>query len=241
MRVLILSDIHGNVTALNAVMEKVRESQIDSCIFLGDLIDYGMHTNEVIEVLSTVPYTVVCNVWGNHEYSIITGDYSGYSSLRGQQCAKYTHSLLNEESWNYLQFRMENTGKHEFEIHQKKCLAVHGSLEDMYWKSLRVGEGLENYGKYDVVFSGHSHIPHFFEQYFAVNNPTYRDKKKTIFINPGSVGQPRNHNPMAQFAIFDIDTEEVWMEKVAYDIEKEQKAFVGQVDSFYQNRLTLGI
>ena len=87
----------------------------------------------------------------------------------------------------------------------------------------------------------HSHLPHFFEVFYEADRPAYRNKKKTIFINPGSVGQPRNHNSNAQFALLDTETEEIQLLKTSYDIKKEQSAYTGKVDDFYKVRLEKGI
>ncbi len=65
--------------------------------------------------------------------------------------------------------------------------------------------------------------------------------KKTIFINPGSIGQPRNLNPMAQAAVLDFETEELHFFKAGYNITEEQKDFADSVDIFYKERLWYGI
>ena len=114
-------------------------------------------------------------------------------------------------------------------------------MEDIYWKGIRPGESHLDYAKYDYVFSGHSHFPHFFEVFYEADNPKTRNKKKTVFINPGSVGQPRNLSPMAQFALLDTETGAVAMEKVPYNIRKEQEAYTGQVHEFYKTRLEYGV
>ena len=100
---------------------------------------------------------------------------------------------------------------------------------------------MEEYFAFDYVFSGHSHIPHFFEKYFPANNIQSRNQKKTIFINPGSVGQPRNLNCMAQYVVIDTDTEQVHFNKQAYDMKKEMALFTDEVDVFYRNRLMFGV
>lgn len=241
MQIVILSDIHGNQSALYNVITEIKELNIDTCILLGDLIDYGMHSNEVIQLINKLPCSILCNIWGNHEQAIVSEDYSRFSSVRGQECAMYTRGLLDENSWNYIKSTMTNSGRHEFEIEGKKCLAVHGSLGDIYWKSIKPGQDMQEYREYDYVFSGHSHLPHFFEVYYECDRPEYRNRKKTIFINPGSVGQPRNHNPMAQYAVLDTDTEEIHFIKTAYDIRREQQAYMGHVDDFYKVRLERGI
>ena len=68
-----------------------------------------------------------------------------------------------------------------------------------------------------------------------------RNKKKTVFINPGSVGQPRNLNNKAQFAVLDTETEEIKFEKIVYDVADEQRHFDGAVDEFYKTRLKDGV
>lgn len=241
MKLLILSDIHGNLNALNAVLEKAGSFAPDAVALLGDIIDYGMRSDEVISVLKHCPYPVVCNIRGNHESAVIEQAYERFSSERGKASARHTRESLGTGSWEYISEKMSSGGKYEFIVGDKRFLAVHGSLCDEYWKSIFMDSDLDGYEKYDYVLSGHSHLPHYFEKYFVTDNPRTRNKKKTVFINPGSVGQPRNLNNHAQFAILDTATEEIVLSKVEYDIGDEQKYFDGSVDEFYKNRLKDGI
>lgn len=241
-QILILSDIHGNLNALESVLKDAEKYEINKCILLGDLIDYGMRSNEVISVISKLDYEIICNIRGNHEDSVINDEYQRFSSDRGRESAKNTRRNLNEFSWNFIKNVMLPQGRHEFTLGGKKCLAVHGSLKDELWKSISPADDLSAYSAYDYVFSGHSHLPHFFGYYHEADNPATRNKKKTVFINPGSVGQPRNINNRAQYAIFNPYTEEIIMKKVTYDIEGEQSTYDGQpVDTFYRDRLKGGI
>ena len=133
----VLSDIHGNMYAFHKVLEDMKSFDIDGVIILGDLIDYGMQSNEVVDYLShKFYYKIICNIWGNHERAIMLEDFSGFSSARGCECAKYTASILSLATKNYLNTSMNKDGKQEFEIFGKKCLAVHGSLDDYFWKSI---------------------------------------------------------------------------------------------------------
>ena len=68
-----------------------------------------------------------------------------------------------------------------------------------------------------------------------------RNKKAVLFINPGSVGQPRNQNPCAQYAVLSLPSRSVELRSVEYDIEYEQSLFVPEVDAFYRDRLGKGI
>lgn len=243
MKVLIMSDIHGNKNAFQAVLDHMSNNSQDikACILLGDLIDYGMHSNEVIQMINILPYPIICNIRGNHEDAVLRDEYSRFSSERGRISAKYTKSILDQTSWNYINSQMSLSGLQEFEYSGKKCLAVHGSMVDEYWNSIKPDDLLTEYEKYDYVFSGHSHQPHYFEKYYKVEDPVHRNMKKTIFINPGSIGQPRNHNPMAQYALLDMNTEEIQFCKVEYDISSEQSSFTDKVDIFYRERLAVGI
>lgn len=241
MKVLILSDLHGNLEATQSMLNSLRDNAIKAVILLGDLIDYGPHSNEVIRLVKGLPYPILCNIRGNHEQAILEEEYDRFSSERGRISARYTRSILNQESWKYLMHEMAGCGKQEFEVAGKKCLAVHGSLSDEYWRSITPESDLSGYSAYDYVFSGHSHLPHLFSRYYPVDNPAMRNKKKTTFLNPGSVGQPRNLNPNAQYAIWDTETDEFILASVPYDIKKEQEAFSKEVDPFYSSRLERGI
>lgn len=240
MNVLILSDIHGNLNALDATLKKAEEYEIDGLILLGDLIDYGMRSNEVIKRIDELDYPVLCNIFGNHENAVFNENYERFSSERGVLSAKRTRKNLNRYSFDYISRNMDPHGKRILSVDGKKILCVHGSEEDAMWKSVNP-EKAGDYSAYDFVLSGHSHYPHFFEKFYATNDPVRRNKKKTVFINPGSVGQPRNNNPCAQFAVFDIETERVIFEKVAYDIVGEQNYFDDSVDAFYRERLKYGV
>ena len=241
MKLLIISDIHGNLTAMNTVQEYLKNIQIDSMAILGDLIDYCPHSNEVVKIISSMNYPVVCNIWGNHEDAILNEHYDRFSSPRGVESAKYTKSLLDKDSLNYLNTKMEKSGFLEFSIDGKKILAVHGTVEDKYWGKFSVKKDLSAYSEYDVVLMGHSHLPIYYEEFFECDNAETRNKKKTVFINPGSVGQPRNINPNSQFAIFDTETGNCEFIKIPYDVKNEQKDFSDKIDPFYRKRLEAGV
>lgn len=242
MKTFIMSDLHGNLAAFRAVCDAIQNtSGVEACILLGDLIDYGMHSNEIIKELQALPFQVLCNIWGNHEQAVMTDCYSRFSSERGRRCARYTKSVLTPESLRYMAEEMSSSGCYEFEVNGKRCLAVHGSMEDPYWLGLRPEHELPGYDRYDYVFSGHTHLPHFFDRYYKTEDVRMRNRKRTVFINPGSVGQPRNHNNYAQYALFDFEKEDVIFQKVCYNIGQEQQAYHGEVDEFYKKRLELGI
>ncbi len=239
--IIILSDIHANLTALNRVLDCADLNAMDHVVLLGDIIDYGPRSNEVIErLLELDENKILVNIWGNHEQAVAKDYYERFSSERGKLCAKHTRSGLSERSFAYIR-NMNTKGFQEFDISGKHCLAVHGSLEDVFWKSIDFACLDEAYAEYDYVFSGHSHITFCAEKFYDGNSAEYRNKKKTVFLNPGSVGQPRNHNPNANFAVLDIESGTVTMHSLEYDYKAEMKLFSDQVDRFYKERLAKGI
>lgn len=241
-KILILSDIHGNLNALKAALTSIKQEYISGAIILGDIIDYGPRSNEVIRLLeSMTSFPILVNIWGNHENAIMLKNYNGLSTSRGIKCAQYTESSLDSYSIRYLKNVPGKSGFYEFTLNQYKCLAVHGSLDNFFWKSIQPDNVQGEYDKYAYVFSGHSHLPHYFEKYYTIECPEYRNRKKTVFINPGSIGQPRDFNPRSSYAILDVATGEVNFRRVEYNILDEQRHFSTQVDSFYKTRLERGI
>jgi predicted phosphodiesterase len=169
-------------------------------------------------------------------------DTTRFATDRGRAILHYTQKRLSQESIDFINNRMNRDGTCTLEIDGKKLLLVHGILGDPYWGKFTPAElSREEYAEYDYVLTAHSHVCHYFEVLFKVDSPATRNKKKTVFINPGSVGQPRNINPCAQFGIFDTETTEYEHVCVPYNIVAEQDLYTDEVDVFYKDRLTLGI
>lgn len=241
-RYVIASDLHGNLEAFNVFKEDIRKrGPIDGLILLGDVIDYGPHSNEVISGIKDLDIPLVCNIRGNHEYMAISGDREGLALEIGHGVAIHTRETLIKESFDFIENVMEGDGFFEFELSGYRCVAIHGSMENPYWGKFDLSEDLERYRDYDYVFTGHSHRPHYFEKYFPADNPKYRNLKRTVFINPGSLGQPRNQCPLSQYTILDMPEGAVTFVRNSYDIKEEQKAFSNKVDDFYKNRLEFGV
>lgn len=243
MKIVILSDIHANVTALQAVLDDIQNiGSFDSYVILGDLVNYGPRPNEVLDMVDQLSQKTIVNIWGNHEYSIFGGSLDRFATDRGRSVLQYTNTILTNESKEYLDKRMNHDGYKKFIIDYRPFLFVHGNLDDPYWGKFGIDKmNDERYAEFDYIISGHSHIPHYVEHFFPSDNKEYRNKKRTIFINPGSVGQPRNHNSFAQYGILDTVTGNYEHRCVRYDIEKEQALFDDRVDVFYKERIKLGV
>lgn len=243
MRLILFSDIHANVTAFKAVLADIKTLGYgDAIAILGDLVNYGPRPNEVIDMVKSITLPVIVNLWGNHEYSIFGGSLDRFATDRGRTVLKYTNTILTKESKDYLDSIMNHDGFEKYTIDNRSFLFMHGNLDDPYWGKFGIDKmNDERFAKFDYVISGHSHIPHYVEHFFPSDNKEYRNKKRTIFINPGSVGQPRNHNPYAQYGILDTQSGNYEHRSVWYDVEKEQLLFDDRVDVFYKDRIKLGV
>lgn len=245
MRLLVLSDIHANLSALKEILvDAGLKYEYEALAILGDIVNYGMRPNEVVGLIKNLKYPVVANLFGNHEKALFDGDTSHFSTDRGRNVLEFTKTSLSDESKDYLLEHLSQTGMKEVDVDGKLILFVHGSLTDPFWGKMTDEEmSKQIYAKYDYVISGHSHIPNFTEKFFEdKSKPEYRNKKRTVFLNPGSVGQPRNHNPKAQYLLVDLKEEIFHFNSVRYDVEYEQALYEGtEIDSFYKSRLTNGI
>lgn len=242
-RYIVLSDIHANLSALQAVLDDIRAKYSpDGLMLLGDLIDYGMRSNEIIDKIEGLEYPVLVNLCGNHEKAILDMDLSHFSSDRGREMLMYTASRLSVKSKDYIRQNMTVEGYWDFYLNGLRILAVHGNIDDPLWGKLTIDSSNDTrYSQYDLVISGHIHRPFMFERYFKCDSKAFRNEKKTIFANPGSVGQPRNHNPKAQYLYMDLEAMTFAFQTVDYDIKTEQNLYPTEIDSFYKERLSIGI
>lgn len=239
MKLVFLSDIHANYSALKVVFDHLERYCKDDykIIHLGDIVDYGMRPNETISLFKTKYDKVIVNLRGNHEDSIINRNHNNFSSQRGIQANEYTKSILSHDSLTFIEsFSEKPVVQQLFNI---KLLCIHGSLKDIYWGKMSEEEMSKDiYQEYDYVISGHSHIPMLKETYFRTESGK---NHKTVFINPGSIGQPRNLNPSSQYAVLDLTNFSIHFNAVPYDFGKEQVLYNGEIDDYYRYRLQVGL
>ena len=238
MKLVFLSDIHANLTAFQAVVDVIKCYKDAKVYVLGDIIDYGLRPNETIELLKTLKPAVVLE--GNHENALLNKTYERFSEDRGREMSRYTETILSQKALFYIK-KLSGKAEMELRISGKRVLLIHGSIEDRYWGKIDEKVNAESYQEYDVVISGHTHKRHYIEKYYACSNAETRNRQKVVFINPGSVGQPRNLNPLAQFVMCDEDLTNWEFREVCYDISAETVLYKGQVDDFYKKRLLIGV
>lgn len=225
MRTLILSDIHANLTALQAVLEDA--APFDRVFCLGDVVGYGPDPNECIETLQGLP-ALTC-IKGNHDAAIL-GEIDIHAFRNEARLSlEWLASQLHPENYRWLRERPEKVEIDAFTL-------AHGSPRDPVWEyvmDLRVARG--NMDAFETRFClvGHTHIPCIFKMdgetlesthlYLIGPDQPFQLNLKSI-VNPGSVGQPRDHNPLSSYMIYDDQEEFPWTYRRApYDVEAVQE------------------
>jgi diadenosine tetraphosphatase ApaH/serine/threonine PP2A family protein phosphatase len=242
MRALVLSDIHGNLHALEAVLGAAQAAAgegFDQLWNLGDVVGYGARPNEVIEILRAL---ATVNVRGNHDRVC-----SGVSSSIGfnpvaAAAAGWTRTELRSDNREWLR-EMPRGPLMPLDQAGARAMCAHGSPlhEDQYISSMRDAWTPLQRMETEITFFGHTHVQGGFSQkqeQWEEDVPVYHDRLKTTIesfvmevpagsrhlINPGSVGQPRDHDWRAAFAIYDDLLEQVTFFRTPYDLAAAQAA-----------------
>lgn len=221
-RIVIMADIHANYPALEAVIAELDKMNVDSGIILGDVIGYGPHPEECINLLKEKHFTVVK---GNHDHAVATGVFAGGFSATGRYVIEWSAGVVSDDNKTWL----DNLPPY---LRHDNWLAVHGSPMDKtffngYVYKMTSADNLDNLQQREIpiCFHGHSHVQGVF----------YRQKKIDDFSNdmsqhlsqydyalvcPGSVGQPRGNVAGAEFAVYDTQTSDIEFYRIDYDLEK---------------------
>jgi len=217
MRILVISDIHGNWSALQTVLSA--EARPDQILCLGDLVNYGPQPAECVAwaMKSLSPDWLI---QGNHDHAVGL-DTDPHCSPAYELLAAATQAvsdrLLTAEMKRFL---AKLTPLRKFEAGSARCVACHATPTDPLHNYLTEQSGLAVWeselvqaGPPDFLFVGHTHVP------------MKTQFQRTLVVNPGSVGQPRNGDPRAAYAIW--ENGRVTLKRVAYDVEATVRAYDG--------------
>ena len=246
----IISDIHGNLEALEVVLSDIKKHGATEIICVGDVVGYGPNPKECLDYARRFDVTIQ----GNHEQALLVQMQGASFNLRAKNSIEWTRdqfNMLGEE-------REENSRRWDFlgaldETYARNgLLFVHGTprepiSEYLYPRDIYRPEKLKEL--FDMIewicFVGHTHVPGIWTEdmiYLTPEEVNYRyriGRKKTI-INVGSVGQPRDSDPRACYVLLDQDT--VLFRKLSYPvqvtIEKIQR--ITELDPFLADRLREG-
>lgn len=213
----LISDIHGNLEALTAVMKKIGEFAPDRLICLGDVIGYGANPEECAQIIREE--ADIC-LMGNHEAAVIGNLDISYFTPYARDAALWTREHISEETKRWAA-ELPLTGQIDgFSL-------VHGSLyqPEMFNYVQTIADAEFNFNSMEtpILFLGHSHQPLAF---FNTEPMTYTlgpeielDHSEKTIINIGSVGQPRDENPNSAFCIYDSTTNIACIHRVSYNVD----------------------
>ncbi|MGB0733038.1 MAG: metallophosphoesterase family protein [Pontibacterium sp.] len=221
--VAVLADIHANQEAFDAVLEKLAEKGITQGIVLGDIVGYGPDPEYCIDRLKALGFAVIK---GNHDHGAATGNFERGFSRHAKTVIEWTHKRLDQTYRDWLYYLPPV-------LETQEWLAVHGAPIDPsffygYVYEMTYQDNLDYLREHqrNICLHGHSHMPGAYQMLAGQERGRYLDenirlggKRYTLFC-PGSVGQPRNGAPLAQFAILDRNDMSIEMCSVPYDVEK---------------------
>lgn len=244
MKIGIISDIHSNREALEAVLNEL--TNVEQFYCLGDIIGYGADPIYCIEKIKELD--CLC-IKGNHE-GAITGELDlYYFNEVAKQSLEWTVKQLKEQDFHFI----HNLPK-KVDI-TKNILGVHGSPRQPLWEYIldqQTAEEIFNKFDFRVYFIGHSHVPGCFTfhrknniiQYFEATAgiDLVLDDNHSYIVNCGSVGQPRDGNPQASYVLFDSEKMVINIKRVSYAIDKAQRKIIkAHLPHFLAQRLAIGI
>ena len=244
VRYLLLSDLHGNIDAFDAVLADA-EGEWDRVIVLGDLVGYGAEPNMVIDKVRELdPLTVIR---GNHDKAACGLDDGSQFNQVARLAAAWTGQLLTPANRAYL--RELPMGPVQIDDLIEIC---HGAPfdEDYYiFDGNDALRGLEAASR-PVCFFGHTHLPVMFwvkDKSFEGAAPSGPETVLALegsaqyLVNPGSVGQPRDGDARAAYGVLDDATREVKLRRVVYPVDKAQRRILAAgLPASLANRLALG-
>ena len=229
MRYLLISDIHGNLEALRAVLSHAARKRRDAVLFLGDAVGYGAAPNQVIERLRHMGAAVI-GVRGNHDRVVLDpGEGAVFFNPHARHAAQWSAEVLTAVNRRYL--AAIPTGPRTVEPDLVIC---HGSPtdEDEYLFSEAEAQAAFASVSASVTFFGHSHVPCMFERAEVEGQESLvgmllrggrvvidLDPERRYLINPGSVGQPRDRDPRASYAMYDSEARRFTLYRVPYNVE----------------------
>ena len=220
MRVAVISDIHGNLHALESVLSSVDAESSDEVWCLGDLVGYGPQPNRCCELVAE--RADVCLI-GNHDLGVLGRIDLDDFSPDAAAAARWTAEVLEDEPRRYLESQSPSAVLDRAELY-------HASPRDPVWEYVLAPEvaflSLEATEK-PLVLVGHSHIAlRFGAEQLALalcEEGTQVDlARERWLLNPGSVGQPRDGNPRAAWLLLDFDGQKAVYNRVEYPVEKTQ-------------------
>jgi predicted phosphodiesterase len=222
MRVAVLSDIHANLTALDAVIASF--GSVDAVWHLGDVVGYGPEPDGVVDRLAEIG---AVGVRGNHDAAALGGPEIDWFNPDARRAMEWTRRRIADRTRDWLSALPDRHTSGDFSL-------VHGSPREPIWEYIvSVPNARANLAVLTTPFGlyGHTHLPMVFaehdgrvEQIEPGEGSTFGLDGRRALVNPGSVGQPRDGIPTASYLILDTDARRCTWHRAAYDIAAVQAA-----------------
>ncbi|HEQ78861.1 MAG TPA: metallophosphoesterase, partial [Euryarchaeota archaeon] len=216
-----ISDVHSNLLALTAVLEDMEERGVERIVSAGDVVGYNPFPNEVVSLFIKRD---ILSVMGNHDWAIVNDDYSNLNWL-STATDPWNRERLTQEHLEWLGKLPESL---YLELEMLTMRVFHGGpshIDQRIWHSEWGQQDMDRLDSH-LLMVGHTHIP--FVKSFSDGGGAF---------NPGSVGQPRDKNPLASYGILTVNDEKWKYEniRIPYDIDSVKYQFVKEglpVDGF---------
>ena len=221
MRVAVVSDVHGNLVALRAVLDHA--GLVDAVWCLGDTVGYGPEPDACIRELRAREHLAVA---GNHDWAAVGKMGTEEFNPLAAAAASWTTAQLSSESREYLLLLPQRRTEGDYTL-------VHGSPRNPIWEYvLDARTAVANFPHFQTPFCliGHTHVPSYFVlrggqvdvEYATSGLELELDRAGRYILNPGSVGQPRDENPEASYLLLDTNARRVVWRRVPYDVTATQ-------------------
>jgi predicted phosphodiesterase len=238
MLTAVISDIHGNIDALEAVLADIKTQGADRIVCLGDVVGYGPRPNECVQLVED---NCVVRILGNHDQAAVSGIVPSTWNPYARAAMQWTQRVLNQKA-------KDSIAKFQTQAELDGVMLVHGSPSDptheyvtSYDWPYQKAYLLNDIPK-QVALCGHTHKPGIFSD---TNVDSYRTFKQEfaafgkMILNVGSVGQPRDYDSKSCYLLYD-DTH-FWWRRVQYDIDSCVKKMNHEgIDPLLSERLKVG-
>jgi len=240
LKYALISDNHANLEATVAVMKTIDEIGVDQIVNLGDIVGYNANPNECCDIMREREIPTIC---GNHD-AVACGleEPWGFNPV-ALSAAMWTRETLRDDNLEWLRGLPDNQKFGSF-------LAVHGSPVNrnsylFTWEDILPHIPYVQEKGCRIAFFGHTHNPGIFSKDGAYSldedNKFQLGQEKMFFVNPGSVGQPRDGDPRASFGLLDTDSMEFQLVRINYPVKQaSEKVTNAGLPAFLSERLFLG-
>lgn len=220
MRYAVISDIHSNLEALSAFLEKIEKLNIDKVVCLGDLVGYNANPNECLDLVKE--HGFLC-VMGNHDSRVAGLEEPTDFNYHAEAAVYWTRGVLTDENREFLKSLPRAL------LVDNRFLAVHGWITDTDRYILGANDARRNFQllkesySVNLCFFGHTHVA---ISYIESDHSVLMNADKTLevkknfsyLVNPGGLGQPRDRDPRAPFVVYDSKDAGITHYRIDYDI-----------------------